>query len=173
MVLFNRRQNNGGSTRRGANGGGRRKDRRRPPWACRTVLSPPKRLRGARVLREEEPATFCRRLNTQLARDGVVSWPGSDGRATMALDRPNMIDYSLQLEHGSVPEWTKGTDCKSVGVRLRWFESTRSQFFIFDFRSLIFDWPSLSWGEQATRGAQIQNPKSKIQNPKSEMPPRA
>jgi len=38
---------------------------------------------------------------------------------------------------------------------------------------LIFDWPSLSWGEQATRGAQIQNPKSKIQNPKSEMPPRA
>lgn len=28
---------------------------------------------------------------------------------------------------GSVPEWTKGTDCKSVAVRLRWFESTRSQ----------------------------------------------
>ena len=25
---------------------------------------------------------------------------------------------------GSVPEWLKGTDCKSVGFRLRWFEST-------------------------------------------------
>ena len=24
---------------------------------------------------------------------------------------------------GGVPEWLKGTDCKSVGVRLRWFES--------------------------------------------------
>ena len=26
---------------------------------------------------------------------------------------------------GSVAEWTKATDCKSVGVSLRWFESTR------------------------------------------------
>ena len=25
---------------------------------------------------------------------------------------------------GGVPEWLKGTDCKSVGVRLRWFESS-------------------------------------------------
>jgi hypothetical protein len=24
---------------------------------------------------------------------------------------------------GGVPEWLKGTDCKSVGARLRWFES--------------------------------------------------
>ena len=25
---------------------------------------------------------------------------------------------------GEMPEWLKGTDCKSVGERLRWFEST-------------------------------------------------
>src|SRR5580698_2098166 len=24
---------------------------------------------------------------------------------------------------GGVPEWLKGTDCKSVGLRLRWFKS--------------------------------------------------
>ena len=24
---------------------------------------------------------------------------------------------------GGVPEWLKGTGCKPVGVRLRWFES--------------------------------------------------
>ena len=25
---------------------------------------------------------------------------------------------------GGVPEWLKGADCKSVGLRLRWFESS-------------------------------------------------
>ena len=28
------------------------------------------------------------------------------------------------MKTGGVPEWPKGTDCKSVVVRLRWFEST-------------------------------------------------
>src|SRR5208283_5579472 len=27
------------------------------------------------------------------------------------------------FRRGGVPEWLKGTDCKSVGARLRWFES--------------------------------------------------
>ena len=31
--------------------------------------------------------------------------------------------YSLWLA-GGVPEWLKGADCKSVGLRLRWFESS-------------------------------------------------
>lgn len=26
--------------------------------------------------------------------------------------------------YGGVPEWLKGADCKSVGLRLRWFESS-------------------------------------------------
>jgi hypothetical protein len=26
---------------------------------------------------------------------------------------------------GGVPEWPNGADCKSAGVRLRWFESIR------------------------------------------------
>ena len=33
------------------------------------------------------------------------------------------ICYSLWLA-GGVPEWLKGADCKSVGLRLRWFESS-------------------------------------------------
>ena len=28
------------------------------------------------------------------------------------------------LDNGSLPEWLKGTDCKSVGLRLPWFETT-------------------------------------------------
>src|SRR5882724_373579 len=31
--------------------------------------------------------------------------------------------YILRLA-GGVPEWLKGADCKSVGLRLRWFESS-------------------------------------------------
>jgi hypothetical protein len=31
--------------------------------------------------------------------------------------------YTLRLA-GGVPEWLKGADCKSVGLRLRWFESS-------------------------------------------------
>ena len=27
------------------------------------------------------------------------------------------------IRYGGVPEWLKGADCKSVGLRLRWFES--------------------------------------------------
>ena len=28
---------------------------------------------------------------------------------------------------GSMPEWLKGTDCKSVGLHLRWFKSSSAQ----------------------------------------------
>ena len=31
---------------------------------------------------------------------------------------------------GGMPEWPKGTGCKPVGVRLRWFESTRPHHFM-------------------------------------------
>ena len=31
--------------------------------------------------------------------------------------------FSHTSRGGGVPEWLKGTDCKSVGARLRWFES--------------------------------------------------
>ena len=29
----------------------------------------------------------------------------------------------MRIFSGGVPEWLKGADCKSVGLRLRWFES--------------------------------------------------
>ena len=35
----------------------------------------------------------------------------------------NESGYTLRLA-GGVPEWLKGADCKSVGLRLRWFESS-------------------------------------------------
>ena len=30
----------------------------------------------------------------------------------------------MRISSGGVPEWLKGADCKSVGDRLLWFEST-------------------------------------------------
>ena len=33
----------------------------------------------------------------------------------------------LEVPMGRVPEWPKGTGCKPVGLRLRWFESNRAQ----------------------------------------------
>ncbi len=41
-------------------------------------------------------------------------------RGLTSFDRPN--DNSRFP--GWVPEWLKGADCKSVGLRLRWFESS-------------------------------------------------
>ena len=36
-----------------------------------------------------------------------------------------MIECTI---HGQLPKWTKGTDCKSVGTGLRWFESITVHF---------------------------------------------
>ena len=30
--------------------------------------------------------------------------------------------------YGKIPEWPNGADCKSAGLRLRWFESISSHF---------------------------------------------
>lgn len=40
----------------------------------------------------------------------------------MPLTTPPHTPY-LPAQHGGMPEWLKGADCKSAGVRLRWFES--------------------------------------------------
>ena len=31
--------------------------------------------------------------------------------------------HSLKQNNGQIPEWPNGADCKSAGLRLRWFES--------------------------------------------------
>ena len=31
--------------------------------------------------------------------------------------------FNFQLKEGQIPEWPNGADCKSAGLRLRWFES--------------------------------------------------
>jgi hypothetical protein len=36
--------------------------------------------------------------------------------------------FALDDSFGRLPEWLKGTDCKSVGLRLRRFESYTSHF---------------------------------------------
>jgi hypothetical protein len=41
----------------------------------------------------------------------------------MALPCKKAVLQSL-AHLGGVPEWLKGADCKSVGLRLRWFESS-------------------------------------------------
>ena len=47
--------------------------------------------------------------------DPRVAWNYRHGLPTLL--------YS-EVRRGGVPEWLKGADCKSVGLRLRWFESS-------------------------------------------------
>jgi hypothetical protein len=51
--------------------------------------------------------------------DGVLPCRGVDER----VDRDGGLALVPASRRGGVPEWLKGADCKSAGVRLRWFES--------------------------------------------------
>ena len=43
---------------------------------------------------------------------------------------------------GGVPEWLKGADCKSVGLRLHWFESSPlHQFLVEEFEGCFYRRP--------------------------------
>ena len=42
--------------------------------------------------------------------------------AHLRFDTHQTAGHNLRFP-GGVPEWLKGADCKSVGLRLRWFES--------------------------------------------------
>ncbi len=33
------------------------------------------------------------------------------------------VETEVTKKQGQIPEWPNGADCKSAGVRLRWFES--------------------------------------------------
>ena len=48
-------------------------------------------------------------------------WRSIDNVAIGALPRALVTAVTTR---GGVPEWLKGADCKSAGVRLRWFESS-------------------------------------------------
>ena len=60
---------------------------------------------------------------------------------------------------GRVPEWLKGADCKSAGVRLRWFES--NPFHQFRLRRIGTEMPGVDlparlfmrWYENGNRGS--------------------
>ena len=44
--------------------------------------------------------------------------------AEVAVDSDGGLALTPASRFGGVPEWLKGADCKSAGVRLRWFESS-------------------------------------------------
>ena len=53
-------------------------------------------------------------------RDPAIQFP-SEGNEH--VDRVGGLALVPASQRGGVPEWLKGADCKSAGVRLRWFES--------------------------------------------------
>lgn len=56
---------------------------------------------------------------------GFFSW-ADEKKSIFGVDfakRNGKMTYST----GSVPEWLKGMDCKSIGESLRWFESNPAQ----------------------------------------------
>ena len=59
----------------------------------------------------------------------AIGPPGIRAAAGAKRSLPAPIDTRPAAGHnlrfpGGVPEWLKGADCKSVGLRLRWFESS-------------------------------------------------
>ena len=64
------------------------------------------------------PGKPCLRVVRVLARP-FLSFVMHVGRLMQGQKK----GYNLRLR-GGVPEWLKGADCESVGLRLRWFESS-------------------------------------------------
>ena len=69
------------------------------------------------VQRLPAPASWPRAATSSHTADLVDWW------APRLAERLGLC-YSRGLSRGGVPEWLKGADCKSVGLRLRWFESS-------------------------------------------------
>jgi hypothetical protein len=79
-----------------------------------------------------------RRLNAGRAALPIKLWrdsarlrlpPVVRDRITFVCKPRGCVDGKSELCHtaglrGGVPEWLKGADCKSVGLRLHWFESS-------------------------------------------------
>ena len=61
-------------------------------------------------------------------------WGESDGRAEAFAGETK--------ENGQIPEWPNGADCKSAGLRLRWFESIFAHVEIAEVAQLIEHQPS-------------------------------
>jgi hypothetical protein len=59
----------------------------------------------------------ARRVLRQRGAGGLV-WD-----ARTRVDSAGDLALVPRFRRGGVPEWLKGADCKSAGVRLRWFES--------------------------------------------------
>ena len=77
--------------------------------------------RGRSVPGEANPGDVeSRRLEVSRAQG---SGDTSRGRVAPARVGLRSLRQAASLR-GEVPEWPKGTDCKSVGVRLRRFESS-------------------------------------------------
>jgi hypothetical protein len=65
---------------------------------------------------------------------GVTPRHRQDRAAEIALERVrvvwlNPVPRANAPAGGRIPKWPKGTDCKSVGSRLRWFESSSYHHF--------------------------------------------
>ncbi len=56
----------------------------------------------------------------------VLCWCGSMAEQLICNQQVVGSTPITSSIYGRIPEWPKGTDCKSAGLRLRWFESTFS-----------------------------------------------
>src|SRR3569832_2047060 len=84
----------------------------------------------SRIIRHRFPL-HGRRFPSSAAGTSVQRGTGSSKGASRACfdvgarrgcQWENMLYF--EVRRGGVPEWLKGADCKSVGLRLRWFESS-------------------------------------------------
>ena len=71
-------------------------------------------------MENDEAAKFDFASLAQLARARDLESRGRWFESDKRLKKKNL---SLILRNGQIPEWPNGADCKSAGLRLRWFES--------------------------------------------------
>ncbi len=114
-------------------------------WRCKP-LNPPHQWGIGRVIDAVDGVSGGAGLG--VASRTHLAWT-SNGLGIHGTD-----SYACFLTHrqrcvcpGSVPEWTNGADCKSVGLRLRGFESLRSHYRAGPRRAR----PQSFWGFRACR----------------------
>ena len=98
-------------------------------------------LHRQRALQCRQPLPGCARWSADRLANRLT---------TQRLARPlgrrehDSVLYS-PVRRGGVPEWLKGADCKSVGLRLRWFESSLLHQAKRKLRECVFDVPETCW----------------------------
>lgn len=102
-------------------------------------------LQSGQMQRTVNPSTMSSMVRIHPHPPNLICWRGS---MVEQLTCNQQVGGSIPLtssNYGWVPKRPKGTDCKSVGIRLRWFEPTPIHQKNKSILSALFCCPTPSW----------------------------